>query len=203
MPARRNSSYDKRLFLSRDLSWLDFNRRVLDEAAFEGNPLLERLKFVAITSGNLDEFFMVRVAELKRLANSGDEADPSGLRPSEQLVRIREKVKRLTRAQYRILDTLLAQLAEKGALISHIGELSEAERTISRGIFRNRILPVLTPMAVDAAHPFPLLNSGAIEIALWFEPENEKSCRAFVEVPELLPRFISIGAPSVGKKKTF
>ena len=201
MSPRRNSAYDKRLFLSRDLSWLDFNRRVLDEAAFEGNPLLERLKFVAITSGNLDEFFMVRVAELKRLANNGDGADPSGLRPSEQLVRIREKVKRLTHAQIRILDELLRQLEENGFSIAHIEELSNAERALSRGIFRNRILPVLTPMAVDAAHPFPLLNSGAIEIALWFDPENDKNCRAFVEVPELLPRFIAIGSPAAGRKK--
>lgn len=200
MPSRR-ISYNRRLFFSRDLSWLDFNRRVLDEAAFERNPLLERLKFIAITSGNLDEFFMVRVAELNRLAHSGNEADPSGLRPSEQLVQIREKVKRLTRMQGQILDDLLAQLAEKGFMIAHIEELSREERTLSKGIFRNRILPVLTPMAVDAAHPFPLLNSGAIEIALWFEPEKGKSCRAFVEVPELLPRFINIASPVPGGKK--
>ncbi len=199
---KSNAGEDAGLFLSRELSWLDFNSRVLDEAGTPANPLLERLKFIAIFSSNLDEFFMVRIAGLRQLVKMGqDLPDPAGNRPSEQLSAARRKIERLVRRQYDYLcDDILPALAERGVRLAEPAELPVAVRSELAGYFRAQVLPVLTPLAVDQAHPFPILNSGAIEIAVSMKPaEKDNVVYAFVEVPEVLPRFIEVPAGGTGR----
>ena len=181
---------DTGLFISRELSWLDFNLRVLDEASCEANPLLERLKFISITDSNLDEFFMVRIAGLRRLVRSGcDLPDPSGLRPSEQLELAREKICGLVDKRQRILGGILKKLEKTGVRLRETCDLAPEQREKLKQLFQEQVLPVLTPFAVDSSHPFPLLTSGAIVIAVELECGRGKYSYAFVEVPEVLNRF--------------
>ena len=192
------------LFISRELSWLDFNLRVLDEAASPANPLLERLKFLAITGGNLDEFFMVRIAGLRQQILAGDDRpDPAGNPPSLQLELARRKILKLLRRQQHILrDSLLPELEKHGIRLTSPGKLGGEARERLAEYCRDEVLPVLTPLAVDRAHPFPLLNSGAIEIAVLLAPAGRQSpLRALVEVPEVLDRFIEL--PGDGGARTF
>jgi len=191
-------------FISRELSWLDFDLRVLDEAAATANPLLERLKFLAITGGNLDEFFMVRIAGLRQRVLAGDDRpDPAGNTPSAQLALARTRILKLLRRQHHILlDFLLPKLEEHGIRLRSPGRLSAEERDWLAGYCREEVLPVLTPLAVDRDRSFPLLNSGAIEIAALLAPADRRSpLRALVEVPEVLDRFIEL--PRRGDARTF
>lgn len=183
------------IFINRELSWLDFNSRVLEEAADQTLPLLDRLKFVAIFSNNLDEFFMVRVAGLMQQHQTGEmEPDPAGLSPGQQLERVREKVVALQRRQYQIVKgDILPALREHGVFLLQYHELAAAEKDELRRFFDNEILPVLTPVAVDPSHPFPFLASGALEIAVRLRlPQGGKTHHAFVEVPRVLARFIEV-----------
>ena len=192
----RDAERDRELFISRDLSWLDFNLRVLHEAELPANPLLERLKFIAISGGNLDEFFMVRIAGLRRLARSGhDFPDPAGNTAEKQLEKARNKIRRMVRRQSEcLLDELLPELENHGIRLRRPAELGTAVRRELRDHFLGQVLPVLTPLAVDNFHPFPVLNSGAIEIALELRDRGNKKLRAFVEVPEVLPRFLPVSS---------
>lgn len=188
-------------FLNRELSWLAFNNRVLEEAADRTLPPLDRLKFIAITGNNLDEFFMVRVAGLKRQLEAGVEAtDPAGLGVREQLRRIREMVTAHQRAQYRLLTReILPELAKRGIRLVKMGELAKAERDTLHQYFIHDILPVLTPVAVDPSHPFPILTSGVLEIAVSLRRAGSAGLvRAFVEVPRLLPRFVPLRSAQKG-----
>ncbi len=197
---QRELNFESRDFISRELSWIDFNSRVLDEASFAGNKLLDKLKFISIVSGNLDEFFMVRIAGLRQLADSGENRpDPAGNRPERQLQLAKVKISRMLRRQYNLLmHQILPELESYGVFIRHPSELPEEKIELLHRYFHSQILPVLTPLAVDPAHPFPLLNSGAIEIALELkrkkrkDKERKELFRAFVEVPEVLPRFINL-----------
>ena len=197
---QRELNFESRDFISRELSWIDFNSRVLDEASFAGNKLLDKLKFISIVSGNLDEFFMVRIAGLRQLADSGENRpDPAGNRPERQLQLAKVKISRMLRRQYNLLmHQILPELESYGVFIRHPAELPEEKIELLHRYFHSQILPVLTPLAVDPAHPFPLLNSGAIEIALELkrkkrkDKERKELFRAFVEVPEVLPRFINL-----------
>ncbi len=206
MKKRENKNADAGLFISRELSWIDFNSRVLDEADCTANPLLERLKFIAIFSSNLDEFFMVRIAGLRQLVKiRQDFPDPAGNRPSEQLKLARRKLEKLLKRQYSILlDTILPELEEHGVRLVKLPELAPSVRAELAGYFQSQVLPVLTPLAVDGAHPFPILNSGAIEIAVSMRPAG---CRelvyAFVEVPEVLPRFVAVPERSGCGQRSF
>ncbi len=187
-------------FINRELSWLEFNGRVLEEAADRTLPLLERLKFLAIFSNNLDEFFMVRVAGLKRQLEAGVKGgDPAGLPPAEQLRRIREKVLALHRRQYRLLTgEILPGLAQAGVTLAAVSSLTQAAQAELRRRFTQEILPVLTPMAVDPSHPFPILTSGVLQVAaLLRRAEGGRPARVFVEVPKGLPRFVPV--PGRGK----
>lgn len=189
------SSGGSPLFISRELSWIDFNARVLDEADCAANPVLERLKFIAIFSSNLDEFFMVRIAGLRQLIKMGqDLPDPAGNRPSDQLLRMRSKLERLLKRQYKCLaEEILPALAEHNVRLVAPSEVAPAVRAELSAYFRGQVLPVLTPLAVDSAHPFPILSSGSIEIAVSMRPAGKTDLvYAFVEVPELLPRFVEI-----------
>ena len=191
---KTRSREDRELFISRDLSWIDFNSRVLFEAGLTANPLLERVKFLAITGGNLDEFFMVRIAGLRQLMRSGNDfPDPAGNTAEKQLAKARRKIQHLIRRQSEcLLDELLPELERHGIYLRRPDELPPELRKRLRGFFAEQIMPVLTPLAVDNTHPFPVLNSGAIEIALELRGHGRKPLRAFVEVPEVLPRFIPV-----------
>ncbi len=181
-------------FSSRELSWLQFNARVLDEAGDTGNPLLERLKFIAIFSSNLDEFFMVRVAGLRQLEQSGGLGDdPSGYKPTELLQEIYKEVSSLVKRQYRCYkEILLPELKKEGIEIVHYNHLTGLLKDEADTIFQKQVMPVLTPLAIDPSHPFPLLRSGAIEIAVCLHSYHKDEVYSFVEVPECLPRFIRL-----------
>lgn len=186
------TDYGPEIMLSRELSWLDFNSRVLDEAACDKIPVLERLKFIAIFSSNLDEFFMVRVAGLRQLLKLGDPApDDAGLTPEEQLLRIRARLDKLLKRQHRILTAeLLPELERNRVRLRRIAELPETSRGELARYFQVEVLPVLTPLAVDPSHPFPVLGNGAIELAVSLRLPDKREVFAFVEVPGVLPRFI-------------
>jgi len=191
------------LFINRELSWLNFNSRVLDEAECPANPLLERLKFISITAGNLDEFFMVRIAGLRKMYSQGEPwCDPAGYNAAAQLFHCREKIDELLQRQYQLLfGKILPELENHNIFIVHPGELADAEKLLAGDIFRSEVMPVLTPFAVDPAHPFPQLNSGAIEIALRFIPSgSQKDAFAFVELPALLDRFVELPSPAGMKR---
>lgn len=200
-----NRFLDKKYFVSRELSWLEFNARVLDEAGDRGNPLLERLKFIAIFSNNLDEFFMIRVAGLRQLLDSKtQQTDSSGLEPAEQIKAIKKRLKGLIEREYRyLLEEILPELDAKNIQLVSTEQLNSEQRVFLKEYFLNQVFPVLTPFAVDPSHPFPILNSGAIEIAVSLSrADSDKVLHAFVEVPQLLPRFVQINS-SPGKKQQF
>ena len=184
-------------FINRELSWLEFNGRVLEEAADRTLPLVERLKFLAIVSNNLDEFFMVRVAGLQRQAEAGGEkTDPAGMDASDQLARIRAQTIALQRRQYALLEReILPGLRQAGVMLLAMRELKPAERDELKRYFEREVLPVLTPMAVDPSHPFPYLASGALEMVIRLRlPGRHDPVHAFVEVPRVLPRFVPVRA---------
>ena len=192
-------------FINRELSWLEFNARVLAEAADATVPLLDRLKFIAIFSNNLDEFFMVRVAGVRQQLRAGQAStDPAGLGVEEQLARIRQTVLRLQRRQYALLrNDLLPQLRASGICLNRVADLDAAQRQELKRIFAADILPVLTPVAVDPSHPFPILTSGTLELAVSLRrPGQPQLVKAFVEVPRGLPRFIEIGGGDKPRRST-
>ena len=184
------------LYLNRELAWIDFNQRVLAQAMDQRTPLLEQAKFSAIFSNNLDEFFMVRVASLKSQVEAGIET-PSvdGLTPLEQLVAIQAKLRPLLEQQqqhYR--DTLRPQMADNGVQVLDYEQLNEEQRNWVNKHFRSAIFPVLTPLAVDPAHPFPFISNLSLNIAaLIRDPESGEQQFARVKVPQKnLPRFIKV-----------
>jgi polyphosphate kinase len=182
-------------FINRELSWLDFNSRVLDQAFDYDNPLLERLKFSAIFSNNLDEFFMVRVAGVRQAYEAGDvQKDPAGLTPKEQLERIKAKIRMLVRRQYNHFnDKLLLELKKEKILLLKLQDLDNAEKKRLKSYFIREILPTLTPVAVDPTHPFPVINNKVIEIIVELtQPKSDATVYGFVEVPSVLSRFVKI-----------
>lgn len=187
-----------RLFANRELSFLEFNQRILEEAADPSVPALERLKFIAILSSNLDEFFMIRVAGLKQQLKSGVlETGADGMLPSEQLRAITERVSRQVGDQERILlDELMPLLSQRGIQFLRVAELDpESAREVERR-FRREIFPMLTPMAVDPGHPFPLIKNRSLNLAVHLLPERSPRdtapLLALVQVPAMLPRFIHL-----------
>lgn len=164
-------------FFNRELSWLEFNRRVLNEALDETNPLLERLKFLAIFSTNLDEFFMIRVSGLKeQIAESVNKLSRDGLSPAEQLHQIRERLRPMLADQMRCLnDEILPALAEKGIKIYGYQALNKVEKKRLDDYFHKKIFPVLTPQAVDLSHKFPFISNLSLNLGLTVEPEDDFS----------------------------
>ena len=155
-------------YINRELSWLEFNKRVLKEAKTRDVKLFERLKFLAITASNLDEFFMVRVASLKDMVAAGyNKEDISGLTPKKQLEEISLRSHEFTDMQYRIYNTSLRPELSKAGLriITKHEKLSESEAFYLDNYFKDSIYPVLTPMAVDASRPFPLISNKSLNIA--------------------------------------
>jgi polyphosphate kinase len=195
LAAARPSTDDR--FINRELSWLDFNDRVLQLAAEGGIPLLERAKFCAITTTNLDEFFQVRVAALKdQIAAGLEDPGPDGRTPSHQLNAISERAAELVARQESIyLDDLVPSLAEAGVAIVTWQDLDQPERKALQEIYEQRIFPVLTPLAVDPSHPFPYISNLALSIAAMVaDPDPENGDRRFVrvKVPTVFPRLVEV-----------
>ncbi|PHU40036.1 polyphosphate kinase [Pseudobutyrivibrio ruminis] len=195
---------DYKNFDNRELSWLKFEQRVLNEATNKELPILERLKFVSITSSNLDEFFMVRVASLKDMEHAGyTKPDIAGMTPTEQLVLINEKTRELVDFQYSTFSrSLMPILKEKGILIyDKYEDLNAEQLKYVDSFFMSQVYPVLTPMAFDASRPFPLIRNKSLNIAALIEKKkdalvagsnNDDVEFATVQVPSVLPRFISL-----------
>src|SRR5215471_11120295 len=173
------------LYINRELSLLEFQRRVLQEAEDPENPLLERVKFLSIVSSNLDEFFMVRVAGLQRQAASGvQEVSVDGLPAAVQLQLIRQEVRRLVEEiQDFLRDTLLPALEREGIRISDISSLSPEERSAMDSYFLQHVFPVLTPLAFDPGRPFPLISSGSLNLAVVVGDNQGTENFARVKVP--------------------
>jgi polyphosphate kinase len=184
-------------FINRELSWLAFNERVLEEAADPSTPLLERVKFAAICASNLDEFFMVRVAALEEAIDEGDTAeDLSGMTPAQQLDAVRARARDFQDALYALVNQeLLPALASHGIRIVALKDLSEARRTSVGAFFRDTVLPVVTPLAIDVSRPFPLVSSLSLNLAVLLEPAAGEGARrlALVQVPPGLARLVRIG----------
>ncbi len=191
---------------NRELSWLKFNHRVLNEARDKNIPLLERLKFVSITSSNLDEFFMVRVASLKDMVHAGyKKKDIAGMTAKEQLEAINKDTRSLVEMQYSTYTRSLVPLLHNHGIeiISAYEELSEAQGEYVDRYFEETVYPVLTPMAVDASRPFPLIRNKSLNIAALLNKKGDKKEElefATVQVPSVLSRIVQIPSSEEGQK---
>ncbi|MFO0811350.1 MAG: polyphosphate kinase 1 [Gemmataceae bacterium] len=187
---------DPSLYLNRELSWLEFNSRVLDEARDPNVPLLERVKFLAIFSSNLDEFFMVRVGGLQQKVQAGiiRGSGADRIPPREQLERISHTVRSLVADQYRcFLDDVLPALEREGIILRSPKDLKEFERKHLCDVFHTEIFPVLTPLAIDPGHPFPHLLNKSLNLAVLLKrPQEDERLLAVVQVPAVLPRFLTL-----------
>src|SRR5919107_1254365 len=183
------------LYINRELSWLAFNGRVLHEALDERTPLLERLKFLSIFSTNLDEFYMVRVAGLRRQVAGGVvQTPPDGFSPQEQLDAIRSTVRELMTLHRACLQDVLGRLAERGLRLLRVAELTPREWGGVDEFFESQIFPVLTPLAVDPGHPFPYISNLSLSLAVEIrDPERGGEHFARVKVPKSLPRWVPTG----------
>ena len=181
-------------FFNRELSWLGFNWRVLEEAENTRVPLLERLRFLSISATNLDEFNTVRVAGLRELAHAGNITPAAdGLTPAEQLVLINEDARRLMKSQQRVLVDLKALMEDEGIWILQPDDLSEADHQHLEDVFLNQVFAVLSPLAIDPAHPFPFLPNNGFSLALQLERTRDKRpLQALLPVPAQVNRFIPL-----------
>src|SRR5438045_2333449 len=180
-------------FINRELSWIEFNRRVLEEAQDQTQPLLERVKFLTIFSSNLDEFFEIRVAGIKQQIESAtSELGPDGLSPSETFTQIRRKVLELVDTQYKLWnDELVPELATNGIRIRDTSSLPAKRAAWAHRFFQQEVVPMLTPLAVDASHPFPqLLNKSHNLLIRAKTQRGGELLHAIVQVPRVLPRLI-------------
>ena len=222
------SPYSKpEYFYNRELSWLLFNRRVLEEAKDSSLPLFDRLKFLSITSSNLDEFFMIRVASLKDMVQvKYNKKDISGMTPAEQLAAINERTHLFVKDQYDIFNRSLIPALEKEGVhvLSHYENLSEKQSKYVDRYFTDEVYPVLTPMAVDSSRPFPLIRNKTLNIGAILRMKKDKTAGgqfrdlylshgskkkgadsndtdfATVQVPSVLPRFVEIPSEQKGEK---
>jgi polyphosphate kinase len=198
---------DSNLFINRELSWLAFNERVLDDARNPSLPLYERLKFLAISSSNLDEFFMVRVAGLKQMILSGVmDTAADGMPPSEQLAAIGERAHAMVAEMYRTWQKdLRPLLSGSGVAVLERGEATPEQRAAMRAHFSSSVFPALTPLAVDPVHPFPHLRNKSLNLAIVLRRETRRRKRdaaedslAVVQVPSVLSRLVPLPSASPG-----
>jgi polyphosphate kinase len=194
---------DPALFINRELSLLEFQRRVLQEARDPSNPLLERVKFLAILGSNLDEFFMVRVAGLRKQLDAGVvDLPPDGMTPAEQLAAIRKMAWQLMmEARECLNDELLPELEKAGIHILDYAALNERQKVVVDGYFDEVVFPVLTPLAFDPGHPFPHISNLSLNLAIVIREENGQELFARVKVPGTLPRLVPIKRSSGGVRR--
>ena len=188
--------------IDRELSWLSFNERVLDLAEDKNIPLLERCRFLAIFSSNLDDFYMIRVASLKmKIENGYYKANSAGFSPQDLMKEISEKTQKLINRQSTCFqESILPELAANGIEISTWDQLSADEKKYVAKIFNDRIFPVLTPLAVDPSHPFPYISGLSLNLAVLVKrPDTHEELFARVKVPQSLPRFIETQELEFGK----
>lgn len=194
---------DPKLYVNRELGLLEFQRRVLEEAQDSSNPLLERVKFLAILGSNLDEFFMVRVAGLRKQKEAGViDLPPDGMTPAEQLAAIRKTTSQLmTQARDCLRDDLLPLLNEAGIHIKDYAELDSKRKSSVKNYFDEVIFPVLTPLAFDPGHPFPHISNLSLNLAVLIRDKHGEKHFARIKVPDTLPRFVPIKRSSGGERK--
>ncbi len=190
---------DASTYINRELSWLEFNRRVLEEAKDDSVPLLERVKFLAIFSSNLDEFFMVRVARLKRLIFEGDQrTDPDGLSPAETMTAIARRVHELAEEQHLcFLNTVMPQLSAEGVHLVRPEEMSGEQERFLEEFFHRTLYPIVTPLAIDPGHPFPYLANRSLCLVVSLRPKFVSRLPhtelSIVHIPtQVAPRFITV-----------
>jgi polyphosphate kinase len=185
---------DPALYINRELSLLEFNQRVLEEAHDENNPLLERAKFLAIYSSNMDEFFMVRVAGLMQQVAAGVTDVPAdGLTPSEQLTAMRKKVRANLKVAYRCYRDIRSKLAEAGIYLHNYSDLNKSQLQGLKEYFNNEIFPILTPLAFDPGRPFPHISSLSLNLAVLVRnPDNNTQYFARIKVPNMLSRLVPV-----------
>ena len=191
------------LYLNREINWLEFNGKVLEEAADESLPLLEQLKFLAIFYNNLDEFFMVRVANIYRQYRSGvPSSAPDRMTPARQLAEIRRRVVcLLNRAQEHWKKRLFPALAEKGVRLVRYADLSDKQRRFLDGYFKNEIYPVLTPQAIDPGHPFPTISNTSLNFLVQLRSRDGLTRFARLKCPSNVSRFVFV--PRNKEAKTY
>src|ERR1041384_4936705 len=191
--------YDKH-YVNRDLSWLEFNRRVLEEAKSAAVPLLERVKFLAIFSSNLDEFFMVRVAGLKRQPAADPVSNANGAAPEAILRAISRRVHELTDEQHRcFLKTVLPPLTREGVHLVRPEELTHEQEQFLEEFFQRTLYPIVTPLAIDPGHPFPYLTNRSLSLVVSLRPVAPSPLPytelSIVHIPgQVVPRFIQLPA---------
>jgi polyphosphate kinase len=186
---------DPHYYFNRELSWLEFNRRVLQEAIDPRTPLLERIKFAAIFGSNLDEFFMVRVASLQRQVDAKAEViTPDGRTPQQQLDEISQRLHPMVEQLQELFESeLRPQLAKEGVYVLTYDDLNQRQRDYLRDYFDRGVFPILTPLAVDPAHPFPVMSNLSLNLAVVLkDPETGEKKFARVKVPDSLPRFVPL-----------
>jgi polyphosphate kinase len=186
---------EKDLYTNRELSWLDFNNRVLEEARDPDNPLLERCNFLGITQSNVDEFFMVRVASLNKLYSVNiNTLDTSGMTPKEQIDAINEKEHQIVEKRYSTYNrSLLPQLAKNGIHIISTKALNDRQYEVIQHYFNDELYPVLTPMADDSSRPFPFLQNNSLNLAIHLTDEaNGSRSFATLRIPDLFPRLVKL-----------
>ncbi|MFP5269021.1 polyphosphate kinase 1 [Coleofasciculus sp.] len=195
---------DPKYYFNRELSWLEFNDRVLHEALDSRTPLLERLKFLAIFSSNLDEFFMVRVAGLKQQVEAGvTSLTADGRTPSDQLHGINKRLLPMIKEQHEHFEQILRPLlAQQRVYLLDYMELNSEQRTYLQNYFEAQIFPVLTPLAVDPSHPFPYISNLSLNLAVVVkDPDQGEEFFARVKVPKVLPRFVTLPEPLRERQK--